>query len=404
MKRTDLRLQLGLAALAALFSPPPASANECTNLPVRPLHHTVLPGQSADFTVSELRVPLAAIQWHRADGLIADATNATLALTNIQIPQAGLYWAQARTVTGGALTSCVVRLTVLDLSQSPGIYVALTNAGGSNLAPRLGIFPLGVGPSNNALPAVTNADPGVYYALQLSTDLPDFRTVAMSLSRVPPVWYVLPATNTVPRAYYRLELLNAYAPRDSDRDGIDDVYELEHPDILNPLYAADAILDPDGNGRTHLQEYIDCFNLGTNALQYISREVTSFNFGAPSARIEAISLEDSVFNFGSPSARIEANSKEVSAYRAVPGSGPPMTELTHRVSREFTVFNFGSSANEATSKEVSVYSAVPGSGPPATDFSHALSREVSVFNFGAPSARIEAISQEVSVFNSRGLF
>jgi hypothetical protein len=383
---------------------PMSRGNQCTNLPVRPLHHTVLPGQSAAFSVSELGVPLATIQWNRADGPIADATNATLALTNIQIPQAGLCWAQARTITGLMLTSCVARLTVLDLSQSPGIYVALTNASGSNLAPRLGIFPLGVGPSNNALPAVTNADPGVYYALQLSTDLPVFRTVAMSLSRVPPVWYVLPATNTAPRAYYRLEILNAYAPRDSDRDGIDDVYELEHPDILNPLYFGDAILDPDGNGRTHLQEYIDCFNLGTNALQYISREFTTFNFGAPSARVEAISREGSVFNFGSPSASVEAVSKQVSIYSAMPGSGPPRTDFTHWDSREFTVFNFGSSTNEAISKQVSVYAAMPGSGQPRTDFTHTLSREVSVFNFGSPSARVEAISREVSVLNFREEF
>jgi hypothetical protein len=63
-----------LAALAALFSTlPPAAANECANLPVQPFHRTVLPGQSAAFTFSELGVPLAAIQWHRVDGVIDPA-------------------------------------------------------------------------------------------------------------------------------------------------------------------------------------------------------------------------------------------------------------------------------------------------------------------------------------------
>src|SRR5215510_874401 len=75
-------------AIAALVSAVSALANECTNLPVRPVYHTVLPGQSASFTVSELVAPLEAIQWYRADEPLPEATNATLALTNIQIAQA----------------------------------------------------------------------------------------------------------------------------------------------------------------------------------------------------------------------------------------------------------------------------------------------------------------------------
>lgn len=395
-RRTTRLLFLLLAAITVLS--PSSRANPCTNLPVRPSHHTVLPGQSAAFTAILSSEALVAIQWHQTAGAIPGATNATLTLANVQISQAGLYWATARTVAGVAITSCVVRLTVLDLDASPGFYVAITNAGGSNVAPRLGIFSPGVSPTNNALAFWENADPGVYYGLQLSTALPVFQTVAMSLSRVPPVWLVVSASNAGPNAFYRLEILNAYAPRDSDRDGIDDVYEMEHPDILDPLRFEDASLDPDGNGHTHLEEYIACFNLGTNALQFISREVTTFNFGAPSAQVEVISIEDSVFNFGGPSANVEANSKEVSVYRAVPGSGPPLTDFTHWVSREFTVFNFGAGKVEAISKGVSLYRAVPGSGPPQTDLSHALSREVSMFNFGGPSASVEAISKEVSVF------
>ncbi len=46
----------------------------------------------------------------------------------------------------------------------------------------------------------------------------------------------------------------------------------------------------------------------------ISREVSLFNFGLPSATVEAISREVSVFNFGLPSAPVEAISREVSVF------------------------------------------------------------------------------------------
>ena len=85
----------------------------------------------------------------------------------------------------------------------------------------------------------------------------------------------------------------------------------------------------------------------------ISREVSVFNFGAPSVSAEAISRELSIFNFGQPSSNVEA------------------------ISREVSVFNFGQSATSLD----------------------AVSREVSVFNFGQLIANVEAISREVSVYN-----
>lgn len=56
-------------------------------------------------------------------------------------------------------------------------------------------------------------------------------------------------------AYYRVQEVPSLQPVDLDSDGIDDLYELQHPSILDPLNASDALLDPDGNARTHLQEY-----------------------------------------------------------------------------------------------------------------------------------------------------
>lgn len=114
-----------------------------------------------------------------------------------------------------------------------------------------------------------------------------------------------------------------------------------------------------------------------------------------------ISRELSVFNFGAPTAAREAISSEVSVYNAMPGSRSPWSLQQMAISRELSLWNFGSpsAAIEAISKEVSVYAALPGSGSTGTRIPQAISREASLWNFGAPSARIEAVSRETSLFN-----
>jgi hypothetical protein len=54
--------------------------------------------------------------------------------------------------------------------------------------------------------------------------------------------------------FYRLLRVPVTAPLDTDGDGIDDVYELQHSTGLNPLDATDAA-KPSGDGRTWLERY-----------------------------------------------------------------------------------------------------------------------------------------------------
>ncbi len=54
--------------------------------------------------------------------------------------------------------------------------------------------------------------------------------------------------------FFRLQSVPRLQSLDSDGDGIPDSYELDHPP-LNPLNVADAATDPDGNGKTFLQEF-----------------------------------------------------------------------------------------------------------------------------------------------------
>ena len=230
-----------------------------------------------------------------------------------------------------------------------------------------------------------------YYVLQQSPSLADFSAVAIEHGDEGIIWN-LGATESA-RQFYLTRTVSLFAPEDSDRDGIDDLYELNH-DILDPLDAADAELTVPGKQITYLQEYRNIFGFSDDAPQLYSREVTTFNFGTP---IEAaLSREITTFNFGSPSAPVEAISREISLYN---GSGPvPYAAIPQVYSREITTFNFGapSAPLEAISLEVSLYN---GSDPlPYADIPQAYSREVTTFNFGSPSAPIEAISREVSVF------
>lgn len=77
------------------------------------------------------------------------------------------------------------------------------------------------------------------------------RTVGLGLT--PPL---ISPPSTGAASFFRVEQIARTASLDSDGDQIPDVYELTHPP-LNGLNAADAGADPDGNGKSALQEYRD---------------------------------------------------------------------------------------------------------------------------------------------------
>jgi hypothetical protein len=361
---------------------------------------TVQPQDRAAFAGQGVQLGIVAIgsspvfQWHSTNGPIAAATGSVLSLSNLSIADAGRYWAVVSDADG-AVTSRVARLTVLDFSQEPGLYVAVTGFVGVTEAPVLELFTLGVGPLNNTLPAVAGTNADFYFLLERTMNFTAWTPIQANLHYVPLAWRILPLPDAPTHAFHRVAAISAFAPRDSDGDRIDDIYELEHPEILNPLDPTDAARDPDMNGFTHQQEYRILRGLNLSPDHYISREVTSFNFGLPTARVEAMSREVSAFNGERPppTSLSQMLSREVTAFNFGLPSSP-----TEAISREVSSFNFGVPVHpvEALSREVSVFN---GEQPPPTSIAVAISREVTVFNFGLPIATVEAISREVSVFN-----
>ncbi|MBI5388726.1 MAG: hypothetical protein HZA90_29035 [Verrucomicrobia bacterium] len=256
-------------------------------------------------------------------------------------------------------------------------------------------------PTNAVLTLGLPPEPRAYYTLEWTTDFQSFTNVGMSLGSPAPVWSYAVAFGP-PHGFFRVRAHDIFSPLDSDSDGIDDRYELQHRNCLNPLDYYDASQP--------------CLTNGLSNYQFYLRDL----FGGPGTAPQFYSHEASVFNFGAPTAAREAISQELSVYSAYPGSGPPMSDINQVYSREATLWNFGSpsarveaisreatlwnfgspSANiEAISKEVAVYNAHPGSGPPMTEFNQVYSRELTLFNFGQPTATWEAISREVTVLN-----
>lgn len=76
----------------------------------------------------------------------------------------------------------------------------------------------------------------------------------MKMGTGSPYQLVEPVTDG--RRFYRVRERSLIDPEDFDGDGLDDVYELNHPLSLDPLSAADARLDPDGDGDENWLEYL----------------------------------------------------------------------------------------------------------------------------------------------------
>lgn len=232
-----------------------------------------------------------------------------------------------------------------------------------------------------------------YYRLDLSTNLPAFSPWAMDLGHEGAVWRV-PYDSGPDAAFFRAFGESLWSPLDTDGDGMDDVWELDHPGVLDPLDPADAGLDPDGNGLSHLQEYWSLYGRRVPRNEAVSPELTLFNFESPLTRLEAISREVTLRNLPVEVVHPEAISREITLYR---GERAPHPDHHDAVSREVTLYNAPPEPvlPAVLSREVTLY---VGERPPLAAHHDALSREVTLFNAGSPLSRYEAISREVTLY------
>lgn len=166
-----------------------------------------------------------------------------------------------------------------------------------------------------------------YIAFERTADLRQpFATVALALGSPAPLFGYTPALGEL-QGFFHLAAIDVFSPRDSDGDGMDDLWELtQNLDAMNPDDASlPSAFDP---GKSNLAYYRNRFGLEPvtgfysrettvfNAPAVVSREASVFNFpNLTGASVEGISREVSVFNFPASGASAEAISREVSVLK-----------------------------------------------------------------------------------------
>ena len=104
------------------------------------------------------------------------------------------------------------------------------------------------------------ANPSSYYILYRGSVVTSIsQPVSMALGTAGALQLQDPSSQ-VTAGFYRVLEVPQSQPLDTDGDGMDDVFELNHPGCLDPFDPTDATSDCDGDGRSNIQEYFE----GTN--------------------------------------------------------------------------------------------------------------------------------------------
>ena len=153
----------------------------------QPQNQTVAPSNSVSFTVVVSgSAPLAYHWYFNTNTPIANATNSTLTLGNVQSTNAGVYSVVVTNVAG-SITSTNVFLTV---SAGAPAQPQLSNLVFSN-----GIFSVTI-----------TGDPGPDYIVQVSTNLTDWTGIFTNHSPTPPFTWSDSNASNFDRRFYRVQL------------------------------------------------------------------------------------------------------------------------------------------------------------------------------------------------------
>jgi hypothetical protein len=137
-----------------------------------------------------------------------------------------------------------------------------------------------------------------------------------------------------PQLFWKLESGSISESADSDGDGLDDIFELRQPGLLDPTNPADANELSPGGTITWMQKYKTEYGRDLSYVEAISRETSVFNLERSPTQLESISREISIFNLEGSPALVEAISREISVFNQ-----ERSIQSIEAISREVSVVN-----------------------------------------------------------------
>jgi len=142
------------------------------------------------------------------------------------------------------------------------------------------------------------ADVNSYYILFRGAEVTSIGTAADMALGVNATSELRDAQAISPTAtgFYRIQRVALAQPLDTDKDGIDDVYELRRATLLNPLNSADAGQDFDGDGTNNLEE----FKRGTDPAKSDVVSLTTISSSPANGEQQVSVTRETIIRFSTP--------------------------------------------------------------------------------------------------------
>ena len=244
---------------------------------IQPQGRAIGVGSNATFSVVAVGNGVLRYQW-RFNGVdLAGATNASLVVTNVQLPKEGLYQVMVSDEIGTTL-SLPARLTVLVrpviTAQPQGVTAVAGDTVRFSVSATGNPLPLSYRWRRNTV-TLTNF---VLYATNSVLTLTNVQSANAGT-------YSVVVTNLASSAVFSSNaVLTVLA--DSDGDHMPDSWETTYG--LNPNDPADGVLDPDGDWVSNRDEYVSGTD-PTNSLSYLKIETIAAGPGVTTASFLAVS-------------------------------------------------------------------------------------------------------------------